>query len=53
MQIEVPDDEMKVCLKEVQKISNNADAHLRLGLTYYKRNLFDEAKREYENTDWA
>src|SRR3990172_9097403 len=48
MQIEVPEDEMKVCLKKVQKDPNNADAHLRLGLTYYKRNLFDEAKREYE-----
>ena len=30
MQIEVPEDELKVCLKEVQKDPNNADAHLRL-----------------------
>ena len=35
MQIEVHEDELKVCLKEVQKDPNNADAHLQLGLTYY------------------
>src|SRR5574337_976065 len=50
MQIGVHEDELKVCLKEIQKDPNNADTHLLLGLTYYKRNLFDEAKREYETT---
>lgn len=47
-QIESPDDELKVCLKELQKNPNDADIHNKLGLIYSRRNLFYEAKREYE-----
>lgn len=48
MQIAVPENEIKVCLKEVQKNPNSADAHFRLGVSYYKCNIFMDAKREYE-----
>ncbi len=48
MQLEVPADDLKDCIGNVQKDPNNTNAHMKLGMTYYKRNLFDEAKREYE-----
>ena len=51
MQTEVPGEELKVCLKEIPK---SLIMQMRIsywGLTYYKRNLFDEAK-ERENTKW-
>jgi hypothetical protein len=52
MQIGVPDDELKVCLKAVQKDPHNADAHLQLGMILLiKRNHFWMNQRgEYETT---
>lgn len=48
MQIAAPENEIDMCLKEVRKNPNNADAHFRLGLSYYKHNNLEDAKREYE-----
>jgi len=52
MQIGVPDDELKVCLKAVQKRTLIMQyAHLQLGMIYYKRNHFWMNQRgEYETT---